>query len=152
MVGRVEINKKDRIISVVPVTSTPPIPKIGDIVVGRITDVRQTLALIEIACIKGKGDRALASSKEGVIHISNVRESYVTDLTREFKYLDIVKARVIDARALRLSTVDRNLGVIKAFCPICKVGLNKKYKALECPKCRRIEIRKISEDYGSGMI
>mgnify|MGYP001090434237 CR=1 FL=1 len=153
-VGIVETNKRDRTITVVPKTSTPPVPKVGDIVIGRITDIKGSVALVEIACIKGKEDR-IASFEQAAIHISNVKmreDGYVEYLDREFGYFDIVKARVIDVKTMRLSTVDKDLGVLKALCSVCKVGLQRKGKVLECPKCKRTETRKLSEDYGKGII
>lgn len=153
-VGVVETNKKDRTVTVVPRTSTPPVVKVGDIVIGQITDIKGSVALVEIAGIKGKEDR-IATFEQAAIHISNVKtreEGFVEYLDREFGYFDIVKARVIDVKTMRLSTVDKDLGVLKALCSVCKTGLQRKGKVLECPKCKRTERRKISEDYGKGII
>jgi len=38
--GIVNINKKERSISVTPVTNTPPHLQVGDIVIGQVTDVK----------------------------------------------------------------------------------------------------------------
>jgi exosome complex component CSL4 len=48
--------------------------------------------------------------------------------------------------------LDKNLGVIKAICTKCRSALVRKESKLECPKCGRVETRKISEDYGKGII
>lgn len=151
LTGVVRINDK-RVIEVVPRVETPPTPEEGDIVVGRIEDLRDTLAIVSIGCVKGKEMREVAASTQGIIHISNIKSGYVTDLQHEFGYLDLVKAKVIDAKTLRLSTEGRDLGVIKAICSRCKGDLKRKGHVLTCERCKRVEVRKISEDYGKGLV
>ena len=110
------------------------------------------MAIVSIARLKGHEEREIATSTQGVIHISNVKSGYVNDLQHEFGYLDLVKARVIDARALRLSTEGKDLGVIKAICAKCRGDLKRKGNVLACERCKRVELRKISEDYGKGVL
>ena len=74
------------------------------------------------------------------------------ELQQEFGYLDVVKAKVIDAKALRLSTEEKDLGVIKAMCMRCKGDLKRKGNVLVCERCKREETRKIADDYGKGMV
>ncbi|MBU2617438.1 MAG: exosome complex RNA-binding protein Csl4, partial [Euryarchaeota archaeon] len=90
--------------------------------------------------------------EQGAIHISNIKDAYVKELGYEFGFRDIVRAKVIDAKTLRLSTDHKDLGVIKAICSRCRATLRRKGDKLECSKCGRIETRKIADDYGSGMI
>jgi len=151
-VGTVQINSKERSVSILPRTDVPPIPKVGDIVIGRVSDIKGSVALVNIARIKGQEDREIATPEQGAIHISNVKNAYVKDIAYEFGYQDIVRAKVIDAKTLRLSTDGRDLGVIKAFCSKCTTALKRKGGKLECPKCKRMETRKIAEDYGSGNV
>jgi exosome complex component CSL4 len=152
--GYIKINRKDRVVTVLPSTNVPPVPKTGDVVVGRIVDLKNSIALVEIARIKGKEDREMPSIGQGAIHISNVKSSYVNELTKEFAVNDIVKAKVIDSRTMRLTTADRYLGVLKAYCSKCRASLKRRNNSytLICPRCERIETRKISEDYGLGII
>ncbi len=150
--GIVKINNKERSVSVVPVTNTPPHMQVGDIVIGQITDVKDSVVLLEIAGIKGKGERAIVNAEDAAIHVSNVKDAYVKDLSYEFAPFDIVKARVIDLRNMRLTTVNKELGVMKAFCGNCRTVLKKENDKLKCPKCKRIETRKLSSDYGTGII
>jgi len=150
--GRVERDKKDRTVRIVPVIKTPPVLKAGDIVVGRVIDLKNAVVLVDIARIKGQENREIANADQGAIHISNVKNSYVSKLETEFDQQDIIKAKVIDEKSLRLSTVEKNLGVIKALCSRCRTPLIRKKHKLECPRCERIETRKISEDYGKGVI
>jgi exosome complex component CSL4 len=150
-IGEISISDK-RVIDVLPVVETPPMLKEGDVVIGRIEDIKDTVAVVSIACVKGKETREIAASTQGVIHISNVKSGYVSELQHEFGYLDVVKARVIDAKALRLSTESKDLGVIKAMCMKCKGNLKRKGDVLTCERCKRVESRKISEDYGKGVV
>jgi exosome complex component CSL4 len=152
LTGKVETDQKDRTVRVLPVMETPPMLKTGDIVVGRVIDLKNAVVLVDIARIKGHEDREIANADQGAIHISNVKDSYVAKLETEFSQQDIIKARVIDERSLRLSTVEKDLGVIKALCSRCRMPLVRKQNKLECPSCEGIETRKISEDYGKGVI
>ena len=150
--GIVKTNNKERSISVMPVTNTPPHLSVGDIVIGQITDVKDSVVLLEIAGIKGKGEREIVNAENAAIHVSNVKDAYVKELSYEFAPFDIVKARVIDMRNMRLTTVNKELGVMKAFCGNCRTVLKIENDKLKCPKCKRTETRKLSSDYGTGIV
>ncbi len=150
--GVVKINTKERSISVSSVTNTPPRLAVGDIVIGQISDVKDSVALVEIAGIKGMGEREIVNAEEAAIHVSNVKDAYVKELYYEFAPFDIIKAKVIDLKNMRLTTVNKELGVMKAFCSNCRTTLKKDNGKLKCPKCKRIETRKLSSDYGTGNI
>ncbi len=150
--GIVKINPKERSISVSSVTNTPPYLQVGDIVIGQVTDVKDSVALVEIAGIKGRGEREIVNADQAAIHVSNVKDAYVKELYNEFAPFDIVKARVIDLRNMRLTTVNKELGVMKAYCGNCRTVLKKDDGKLKCPKCERTETRKLSSDYGTGVI
>jgi exosome complex component CSL4 len=150
--GIVKVNTKDRSISVIPITNTPPHIQVGDIVIGQVTDVKDSVALVEIAGIKGKGEREIVNADQAAIHVSNVKDAYVKELYYEFSPFDIVKARVIDLRNMRLTTVDKELGVMKAYCGNCRTVLKIDNGKLKCPKCERTETRKTSVDYGTGIV
>ena len=150
--GIVEVNTKERSISVSPVTNTPPHLNVGDIVIGQITDVKDSVALVEIAGIKGKGEREIVNAEQAAIHVSNVKDAYVKELYYEFAPFDIVKARVIDMKNMRLTTLNKDLGVMKAYCGRCREVLKLENDKLKCPRCGRTETRKISSDYGTGII
>ncbi|MCX9012620.1 MAG: exosome complex RNA-binding protein Csl4 [Candidatus Methanoperedens sp.] len=150
--GVVKINTRERSISVMPVTNVPPHLQAGDIVVGQVTDVKDSVALVEIASIKGRGEREIVNAEQAAIHVSNVKDAYVKELSSEFSPFDIVKAKVIDMRNMRLSTVNKELGVMKAYCSNCRTVLKRDNSKLKCPNCGRIETRKISSDYGTGIV
>lgn len=150
--GIIRENRKTRIVSVIPATSTPPTIKVGDTVIGKVFRVKDSVILLDIATKKGAGDRKILTSDFGEIHVSNISSAYIKDTRREYSQFDIVKAKVIDADTMRLSTADNDCGVLKALCSNCLAQLNLVDKKLGCPVCGNIETRKISSDYGTGTI
>jgi len=153
LTGVVSISDK-RVIDVLPKVETPPVLKEGDVVIGKIEDIKDNLAIVSIACLKEKANREIATAKHAVIHISNVKSGYVNELQNELGYFDVVRAKVIDAKSLRLSTEEKSLGVIKAICKRCKGALKWKGNGnvLVCGLCQQKEVRKLSEDYGKGIV
>ena len=106
------------------------------------------MALVEVVSKKGE-ERSLTTRSLGFLHISNVDEKYVKDISEAIGYLDIVKARVIGDN-LRLSTKEKEMGVLKALCSSCRSEMIREGDMLKCPECGRVEKRKISSDYGKG--
>ncbi len=149
--GNVIIDRKARVVSVRPSTLTPNILKVGDIVYGKITDVRESGAMVEVAGIEGKENREIVNVRLGDIHVSNVRDSYVKRLSDELRPSDIIRARVIDAERMRLTIAEDSLGVVKAYCSNCRGELVLEGKKLKCPVCNMTETRKISTEYGKGI-
>ncbi|MDK2891734.1 exosome complex RNA-binding protein Csl4 [Methanohalophilus sp.] len=151
-IGTVQINRKKREVSVKPASGIPPVVKKGDIVVGMIINLRDSMALVKIAAIKGYGEREIKDPGIAAIHISNIRDSYVKNIADEFGLGDIVKAKVIDIENMRLSTAEKDLGVMSAMCPRCGTVMQKDERRLKCPACGNVEKRNLSSDYGSGEI
>ena len=149
--GNVVIDRKARVVTVRPSTLTPNILKVGDIVYGKITDTRESGAMVEIAGIEGKENREIVNVRSGDIHVSNVRDSYVKRLSDELKFLDIIRAKVIDTDRMRLTIAEDSLGVVKAYCSNCRGELALEGKKLKCPVCNMTETRKISTAYGKGI-
>lgn len=149
--GLVDIDPETKSASVIPKTNAPPKLCHGDIVVGEVVDLKDSLVVVSLAFKKGYENRPL-SDEEATIHISNVRNSYVKDLRQMFSLRDILKAKIIDERQRRLSTGDEELGVVKAYCNRCMTGLVRKDGRLVCPSCANTETRKLSTSYGSGVI
>ena len=81
-----------------------------------------------------------------------MKNSYVKDLRSLFSMRDILKAKIVDERQMRLSTGDEDLGVIKAYCNRCLTGLMRKEGKLICPNCGNNETRKMSSAYGLGVV
>jgi exosome complex component CSL4 len=149
--GNVIIDRKARIVYVKPNTLTPNILKVGDIVYGKIIEVRESGVAVEIAGIEGKEDREIVNSRLGDIHVSNVRDSYVKRLSDEFRPSDIIRAKILDTDRVRLTTSEDSLGVVKAYCSNCRGEIVLEGKKLKCPDCNITKICKISTEYGKGI-
>ncbi|HOT07099.1 MAG: Exosome complex component Csl4 [Methanosaeta sp. PtaB.Bin039] len=149
--GTVEVDPETRSARVVPISNAPPRLEQGDIVVGEVVDMKESLVILSLAFKKGYEYRPLPD-EEATIHISNVKNSYVKDLRQMFSLRDIIKARIVDDRQMRLTTGEDDLGVIKAYCSRCMTGLQRKESRLECPSCKHSETRKLSASYGLGVV
>ncbi|MEL4305683.1 exosome complex RNA-binding protein Csl4 [Methanococcoides sp. LMO-2] len=150
--GHVMVNKKRRKVSVKPVTSTPPTIDRGDVIVGTIMNVRDSMALVQIGGIKGNDGREFINPGIAAIHVSNVKESYVKEMSQEFSVSDVVKAKVISTDNMRMTTAGDELGVMSASCSNCGATLKLDDKRLKCPECGHVESRKLSSGYGTGII
>ncbi len=143
--GRAVVEEK--VIRILPVKSIPEIRK-NDVVIGRVVDTRNSFAMVEIARKEGD-DRALRHYDRAFLHISNMSDGYMKNVEDGVRYLDIIRARVIDSN-LRLSIKERDMGVIKAICERCSSPLMRVKDKLKCPECGNVEKRKVSEYYGRG--
>jgi len=153
VIGKVSEDAANKVLSVAPLPSVPPKLNEGDIVIGRITDIKPQFAIVEIAKIKGV-KRSLPGEIRGAIHISQVRQSYVDDLTKEFAVGDIVYAKITNTKRdlIALSVAEKELGVIKAFCSTCGMPLTLTDKGLRCLNCKKNEMRKYSINYGKAEV
>jgi len=151
--GTVETNMEERMINVLPKVSTPPNVKNGDILFGSVWDVKSQLVLLDIIKIKGN-DRGLAGKVKGALHVSKVREGYVSDISREFSQGDVVMAEVVDANRepLELTTAGKTLGVVHATCSRCGGAMKPEKNGLKCAECKRFESRKLSSEYGKVIV
>jgi len=150
VVGTVLVDEKNKKISIIPKTNTPPALKNGMLLIGQITEVGGQRALMKIATIKGI-DRGLTTSFMGGIHISQAEKGYVSKLSDEFRIGDIVEARVTKMAGIDnvdLTTAGKDLGVVKAMCTACRHFMKKSNKnEVKCPVCGKKEKRKLSVNY-----
>jgi len=67
---------------------------------------------------------------------------------------DIIRTKVISNKnqVSHLSTNDKSLGVVYAFCSRCSNLLEQMRHEMRCPKCGNVEKRKIALDYGKEEI
>ena len=125
--------------------------KLGDIVFGRVQEVIEPIALIEVLGIEDGSQRFMKTSDYVVLHASKVKQGYVKNIHAEIKVGDIILARIDELRGdeFKISTVDPSLGVIKAFCTVCRRPLALKNFNLVCENCGHREYRKASNKYRS---
>jgi exosome complex component CSL4 len=139
-------------VSVYPVIRAASSPKTGSIIIGQVSQTQNQTANVRILKIDKK---ILTGPFTGVLHISDASPVYVDSMFDVCKSGDVMRAKVISEtnRVYHLSTaVDRNLGVIIAFCSSCGHTLQWRRSRMRCPNCGRIENRKIASDYGKGEI
>ncbi len=137
--GEISILPKKEIISIQP----------GQIVYGIVMNVIEQLALIEIEpLVKGR-ERFVPPSDYGVLRVMNIREGFVSSAKNEMKRGDLIKARVEELKlGISLSTKAFDLGIVKAYCDICRNEMILDNAILKCDKCKRTCKRKVSKSYG----
>jgi len=149
-VGEVTRDDENKRIKVVSKTGTPPLLKEGTVVIGEVIEVKPQRVLVRIHHIKDRS-RAPITSFMGAIHISQVKNGYLSKLTDAFKIGDIVEARVsrlVGLTGIDLQTTQRDLGVIKAMCTRCRHFMKRAGKdEVICPNCENREKRKLSTNY-----
>lgn len=150
ILGNVDINNKNKQISVVAKSGKPALLKEGDIIYGQINDIKNQRVTVDIDRLKGV-NRSLALPYMGAIHISKAREGYLDRLSEAFRIGDIVEAEVVKVSGdnVDLSTVDNECGVIKAMCTRCRSYMitTEKQQELQCENCNKKEKREISKNY-----
>lgn len=151
VVGQVSFDRLNKRVSVYPLVHGALVPKVGTTVLGQVTSVQAENASVRIFKID---DKMISGVFSGVLHISDVQQSYVESMSDVCKLSDIIRARVISEKnqVYHLSTRDKDLGVVYAFCSRCGYTLESKRQGMYCPRCGKIEKRKMTLDYGKAML
>lgn len=151
VIGRALIDLIRKRVSVYQLVHGAKVPITGSKVLGQVSSAQNETAGVRIFNI---GDEEISGVFTGILHVSDVQLRYVDSMFDVCKAGDIIRAEVISEknRTYHLSTKDRNLGVVYAFCTSCGNLLEPKRQGMHCPKCGRIERRKTAADYGKGMI
>ncbi|MCJ7771449.1 exosome complex RNA-binding protein Csl4, partial [Candidatus Bathyarchaeota archaeon] len=145
--GILQLDLRRREVLVKPVTHRPQVPKVGDIVVGKVVSTSdKTLSVVinEISGQKTEGELT------GIMHVSDIARGYVKSVHDAFTVGDIVRAQVISTknREYHLSTQDDRLGVLKAECIYCGQSLIVTGRTLRCNNCGEEGRRKLANDFG----
>ncbi|MEM2147923.1 MAG: exosome complex RNA-binding protein Csl4 [Candidatus Bathyarchaeia archaeon] len=151
VVGRSLIDFLNRRVSVFPLVHGARAPKVGSIVMGQVSGVQSQMATVRIFKI---GKKMLSGFFSGVLHVSDVHLRFVDSMFDVCKPGDIIRAKVISEtnRTYHLTTKDKSLGVVYAFCSQCGNVLEQRARDLQCPRCGKVEKRKTTIDYGKGMV
>lgn len=149
--GRTLLDMLNKKISVYPLIPEVSVPRTGSTVLGQVLDVKSRTAMLRILKV---GNRPLSGFFTGVLHVSDVSPSYVETMFDVSKTGDIMRAKVISEknRTFHLSTAEKNLGVVYAFCSQCGHALLLRGVRMRCLRCGNIEKRKATSDYGEGTI
>ncbi|MEM2737675.1 MAG: exosome complex RNA-binding protein Csl4 [Candidatus Bathyarchaeia archaeon] len=151
VVGRALIDYLNKRVSVFPLVHSA-VPKVGSIVIGQVSNVQMQMAAVRIFKI---GKHFLSGFFTGLLHVADVHLRFVDSMFDVCKPGDMVRAKVISEknRMYHLTTKDKSLGVVYAFCSKCGDVLQQKGRGgLQCPRCGNAEKRKTAIDYGKGII
>ncbi len=151
IVGRALMDLLHKRVSVYPLTNGAVVPKVSTTVVGQVGNAQSDNVLVRIFKI---GTKKLSGVFTGILHISDVQERYVDSMNEVCKPGDIMRAKVISEKnqIYHLSTKEKSLGVVYAFCSRCGQLLETKRYEMQCPKCKNVERRKTAVDYGKEEI
>ncbi|MEM2911149.1 MAG: exosome complex RNA-binding protein Csl4 [Candidatus Bathyarchaeia archaeon] len=149
--GRALVDFLNKRVSVFPIVHGARVPKVGSIVVGQALSVQPQTATVRIFKI---GKKILSGFFTGFLHVSDVHLRFVDSMFDVCKPGDVLRAKVISEknRVYHLSTKDKSLGVVYAFCSSCGYMLEQRGRSLQCLRCGKIEKRKTAIDYGKGII
>lgn len=140
------------VVSVLPKKTVVSL-KPGQIIYGMVVDVLDTLALIEIEPLAKGRERFVPTQDYGVLRVMNIRRGFVPSVKQELKRGDIVRARVEEiSQGIMLSIKEFDLGVVLAYCSVCRHTMNIFRNAVKCTYCGNIEKRKLSRLYGQNVI
>ncbi len=151
--GFVRFNKETRLVWIDPIKQ-PIFPRRNDLVLGEVISVGNSIANVKIWFIIkiGKSPRnlkliPLKKPFSANLHISQLGVR-TESLSKMIKTGDILISRIVMDYTLPVNIVinDKLLGVVAARCSTCGTPLIKK-KELFCPKCNKVESRKVSELY-----
>ena len=148
VVGKLTLDNVRKEVSVRPMPRGAATPSRGSYIIGEVAQVTDKVAFIKAFKVNG---RNLAKPFTLVLHISMVTRYLAKPLHELFKPGDIIAARVIGDQnyPYQVSTAERGLGTILAFCSKCGSKLERLGAKLKCPSCGSIETRKLSERYGA---
>jgi exosome complex component CSL4 len=151
VVGHALVDLANKRVSVHPLIHEARVPKVGNTVLGQVSNAQTENAGVRIFKIDNK---PLSGFFSGALHVSDVQLSYVESMFNVCKPGDIIRAKVISEKnqISHLSTEDKSLGVVYAFCSECGFALELKRQSLYCPRCGNTEKRKIAYDYGKGAL
>ncbi len=149
--GRALMDLLNKQVSVYPKAHVTKVPHVDSVVLGQVSDVQSKQANIRIFQV---GERLLTGFFSGPLHIGDVSARYVDSMYEACRPGDIVRARVISEknRTFHLTTNEKDLGVVYAFCSRCGHSLMQRRFIMRCPECGNTERRKTAADYGKGEV
>ena len=145
IIGQKNFDEAEKIAKV-KALNPPGILKPGDIILGEVTNVSNSVANVKIS--GPESGKTAGKNLSGVVHVSKIKEEYIKDARREFHIGDMIRARIEQIEpSIQLATNAEELGVLKARCFRCRGILSNKDGNLFCPVCERTESRKLAGDF-----
>ena len=144
--ARLDLDKRE--VEVSKRTKKLILPLEGLDIVGEVGAVQRRMANVDVFIIDGL---EIVTPYTGVIHISSVSSDYVKDMGLAVRSGDLVKAKIINTknRIVQLSIEGADYGIVYAFCSRCGATLEHRKTRLHCPRCERVERRKVAKTYGT---
>jgi len=151
VIGRVLIDLVRKRVSIHQLADGAKVPVAGSTVMGQVSNAQSDTAGVRSFEVSDKG---VNGAFVGILHVSDVAMRYVDSMYDICKAGDILRAKVISEknRTYHLATKEKELGVVYAFCSSCGTLLEPRRQGMHCPKCGRLERRKIASDYGKDLI
>ena len=146
VMGELHVDQKRRA-TIVPFERLPDI-KIGNVVYGKIEEIFESVAFVSVEVVqKNKKERTIILP--GVIPVSEIKTEYVRSIRDELRIGDIIVGTISKITPFRIevSLKARGMGVVKAFCTVCRNELQRRGRDLVCPNCGHRETRKLSSQY-----
>lgn len=149
--GLATLDPRRHVVSVKTAAGPPIIPDEGSTIIGAVEKIQEKMAIINIIMIDG---HKVGLPFTGMLHISNSSSRFERVMGDVCKPTDIIRAKVIDTsqRIPKLTTIGRELGVIKAYCSKCGGELVLSGRILRCTICRNVERRRLAEDFTSEAV
>ncbi len=124
----------------------------GDPVYGIVQDLYESIALVEFQAMPQGGELPSSESRMAFVRISELDDGYVERLRDYLRIGDVIRARVLEVKALGiyLTLKDRELGVLRAFCSVCREEMRLQGREFACPQCGSREPRKLPSPEGSA--
>jgi exosome complex component CSL4 len=147
VVGCALMDMLNRKVSVYPLINEASVPKVGITVMGQVGNAQSDNVLVRIFKV---GPKKITGVFSGILHISDVQDRYVESMNEACRTGDVIRAKVISEKnqIFHLTTVDKDLGVVYAFCSRCGNMLEQRRQEMHCTRCGNIEERKTAMDYG----
>ncbi len=116
----------------------------GDLVYGRVRDIFEAMASIEIQAVESRSRRPVVNDSVAYLRISEVQRGYLERFRDVIRIGDMVRARVVQTSplAVYVSIKDPDLGVVRAACSRCRAWMDYHSNFFLCPECGSREERK----------
>lgn len=140
------IRDERRLVLSVRTMKEKPKARVGDIVYGQVFKDDRGTQTVRVGAFEDRNGKLHEIDMTGLIRQPRGRNF---DNAPIIKIGDYIRAKITrDGDYYDLGVLAPNLGVIIAFCSICRTRLVKDKAVLKCPNCDHIEHRKITTDYG----
>lgn len=148
--GELERDDKARKVSVRGRRVVRPL-KPGDFVYAVVQQLYEAMTLARFSPT-WQGNERPANGDTAFIRISELQNGYVEKLRDCVRVGDVLKARVLQISPLAtyLTIKDRDLGVIKALCSLCRAEMKFEGRQFACPSCGSREERKTPSSGEAG--